>query len=313
MDLSVVITHHTKNRDLTVLRSVLDSVLSQSGHKNIEVIVVCNPPSPQEAQLRALYNNSVTVLASAGANVNRARNLGLKAATGETVLFLDDDCILDGHGSLEEITKIFQADNELAAFGGDVRISANASRWDHAYFNVQQKWIRRAKQPDGTNAYLFGGFLAARASELKNIDFDEKIKFGGSEIGLLENLRGHTKDLGKKITWSNQITVLHKSKLTFWQFISRAFKQGRNVGNLKRNNTAPVCYAEDSLAKPEVSELIYSLFYNLGKARSSSQRLKFILYLRTLQDFAIGCSRTLRWTRSGLELRVLARVQRALR
>jgi glycosyltransferase involved in cell wall biosynthesis len=309
MSTSVIIPHHTKNRDLSVLRSVLDSVLSQPGHKDLEVIVVCNPPSAQELELRALYNKSITVLSTPEANVNRARNMGLKAAHGDTVLFLDDDCILDDHHCLEKILKRFNDDSELAAFGGDVRIPESAGRWDKAYFDVQHKWIRRARQPDQTNSYLFGGFLAARASELKTIDFDEKISFGGAEIGML----GHLRSRNKKIQWTPDLTVLHKSHLNFRQFVTRAFKQGRNVGNLPRPSSAPVCYAEDALHRPTIAEEIYSLFYSLGKTWGGFRRWQISEYAQIIRSFVRNSAHTLPITQRLLQLRTLSRVNRALK
>lgn len=76
----------------------VDSVMASGIHlaDGLEIIVVA--AGYDEAQMRALSNRDIRVLAlSAVVPVSEARNLGAAVATGYHILFLDDDNVVDPH------------------------------------------------------------------------------------------------------------------------------------------------------------------------------------------------------------------------
>lgn len=78
------------------LKLCLDSVLLQSFHE-IEVILVddgSTDNSPELCRQYAEYDSRICFLHQPNAGVSAARNRGLKAATGEFILFLDADDLL---------------------------------------------------------------------------------------------------------------------------------------------------------------------------------------------------------------------------
>ena len=91
---TVTVVIPTRNRPLMVVAAVR-SALAQT-HAPHEVIVVIDGPDEAgtEQRLRVLSERCVRVLAL-GENVGggEARNLGVRAATGKWIAFLDDDAL----------------------------------------------------------------------------------------------------------------------------------------------------------------------------------------------------------------------------
>lgn len=87
---SVIITTHNR---VTLLKRAVNSVLAQS-YKNIELIIV-NDASTDETNdyLKSLTNefDVVNIFIDKSRGGNYARNVGIKASTGEYIAFLDDD------------------------------------------------------------------------------------------------------------------------------------------------------------------------------------------------------------------------------
>jgi len=91
--LSVVIpTRDRAERVLACVRTVI-----ATGYPRLEILVVDNAPSSDETE-RAIAEAAlpdVRYLREPRAGTSRARNLGLRTATGELVAFLDDDVLVD--------------------------------------------------------------------------------------------------------------------------------------------------------------------------------------------------------------------------
>jgi predicted AlkP superfamily phosphohydrolase/phosphomutase len=83
----------TRDRS-SVLPRAIESVLSQTYHR-VELVVVDDGSTDDTADVLAKFDDArVRVLRTAGVGVCAARNLGLAAATGEYVVYLDDDNIM---------------------------------------------------------------------------------------------------------------------------------------------------------------------------------------------------------------------------
>src|SRR5688572_20501170 len=72
------------------IREALDSILGQT-YPNLEVVVVDDGSTDATAAAVASYGNRVSYLWQPNAGPVAARNLGLGAATGDYVAFLDAD------------------------------------------------------------------------------------------------------------------------------------------------------------------------------------------------------------------------------
>lgn len=111
------------------------TALSQSRHPAFEVVVVTDAEG--QAAL-ASWGNRIRVRHCDEANIGRARNIGIEAAAGEVVAFLDDDALPEP-GWLAALTAPFE-DETVAAAGGFVR--------GPGHFGWQ--WRARAAFADGS-------------------------------------------------------------------------------------------------------------------------------------------------------------------
>jgi glycosyltransferase involved in cell wall biosynthesis len=93
------------------LREAIESVLHQT-YKHIEVIVVDDGSSDRSVDEIAEFSGSLTLIRQRNAGVSRARNAGLRIATGEYVAFLDSDDIWLPR-KLERQVELFESDPQL--------------------------------------------------------------------------------------------------------------------------------------------------------------------------------------------------------
>lgn len=87
-----------------------------------EVVVVNGPSTDGTAELLQEYEGRIKIIDCPVANLSASRNLGVAAAAGEIVLFVDDDAWPCSPGWLERYVALFQADPEgqIGAAGGAV-------------------------------------------------------------------------------------------------------------------------------------------------------------------------------------------------
>lgn len=99
----------------TLLRS-----LEHQSYPHFEVIVVVGPTRDDTMEMLAGYGDRVNVLRCAEANLSRSRNIGLRAARGDVVVYTDDDAV-PCRRWLEQIATLFE-DPHLDATGGVVHL-----------------------------------------------------------------------------------------------------------------------------------------------------------------------------------------------
>ncbi len=98
--------------------AVLLAALEQQAYPPFELIVVVGPTRDRTPALLAAYAGRVRVLHCPRANLSQSRNIGLLAARGEIVAFIDDDAV-PCRTWLAQITAAF-ADPAVAVVGGSV-------------------------------------------------------------------------------------------------------------------------------------------------------------------------------------------------
>jgi glycosyltransferase involved in cell wall biosynthesis len=278
--ISVIIPHYTGGGKTSVLKNTIDSILVQSIAPNTEVIVVCNPPDSESGELQSLYGARVKVLSSPEANVNVARNLGLRHARGQYSVFLDDDCVLGDKSSLEKILSSLERDPNLIACGGDYQLPEKSKIWDLAYSRIQRRWIQASQLPDKTSENLFGGFLAVKSGELKGIDFEESIPFGGAELSFVHRLR----ETGKKVRWFEDVKVTHLTRLSFFQFLRKGYKQGLTTGRFPQLGENKVLRAKPH-EKKYFADALYQLSFDYGRIAADRDSRKILRRLHSLKTF----------------------------
>jgi glycogen(starch) synthase len=131
-DLTISLVINTTDR-ADSLRTLLRALDHQS-YPHFEVIVVVGPTSDNTIEVLSEVEGRVRLLRCPKANLSRSRNVGLLAARGDIVAFIDDDAV-PSRCWLEQIARLFKNPG-LDATGGVVydpsqRSYCPTSHWDH--------------------------------------------------------------------------------------------------------------------------------------------------------------------------------------
>jgi len=142
LKVSVVIA--TLNR-CRLLRRALESLTKQSRPPD-EVIVVDNGSTDDTRAVCQEFSNVLPLVYVYEPNrgISRARNAGIRRATGDIFCFLDDDCVADGRW-LEYMEDPFLRDPEIACVGGNI-IHADTDRSVIAKLYALKTW--KAKEEE---------------------------------------------------------------------------------------------------------------------------------------------------------------------
>jgi hypothetical protein len=110
----------TRNRS-AVLRRAIDSVLAQS-YPRWQLLVIDDASTDDTASVvGSIHDDRVVLVRGDGAGAGKARNEGLRAASGSIVAFLDDDNLM-APGWLRAVVAAFQDRPELSAvYGAQLR------------------------------------------------------------------------------------------------------------------------------------------------------------------------------------------------
>jgi len=110
--ISIIIPAYNEEKDI---KDVLESINKQNYPKDlIETIVIDDKSTDKTAEIASKYN--VKIIKGKHKGVGAARNLGIKKASGDIILFVDADQILDKN-YVKEIVNIFQNKN-IAGISG---------------------------------------------------------------------------------------------------------------------------------------------------------------------------------------------------
>lgn len=248
------------------LRKTLEGLSLQNISKEIQVIVVGNLklPSPY------LFNEFKGVFGDLkffktgekGANV--ARNFGLRFSCGEKIYFLDDDCIIPRVNHLDDMAKkLDQLPPEIFALGGNYLLPPGTNKINQTYFHISNEWLRTSiyESEIGLSHNLVGGnTLYKREAFISGINFDSLLDFGGTETTLNESI----KRMGGKLVLNFSFPVVHNQNVGLYQFLRKAYKQGKGKAfNTEKYKTVKN-FAEYNLESNFYLEL-YNRFFSLGR------------------------------------------------
>ena len=249
------------------LRLTLESLCHLS-YPAVEVVVVESPSSDQTQAVLADFDGKIKRVHADERNLSVSRNLGMAAAAGEIVAFIDDDGAADGMW-LDDLAGVF-ADPEVAGTGGPVvdhtghTLQARyniADRWGDARIELDAKRLEVLDHPDtwqfpypmGTNA------LFRRESLVALGGFDENFAFYLDETDVCLRLI----DAGYRIAPQEQGLVYHK-------FLPSAVRNAERVTVDRFNVALSRAYfsMRHGLPKSDVVEMFsaFSKFVELQRA-----------------------------------------------
>jgi glycosyltransferase involved in cell wall biosynthesis len=112
---SVVINTIDRVESLTKLLRALE----HQSYQDFEVIVVVGPTNDNTIDALREYEDRIRLIRCLTANLSVSRNLGLRAAAGDIVAYIDDDAI-PSRNWLAQLNYIFTSNPHIAATGGSV-------------------------------------------------------------------------------------------------------------------------------------------------------------------------------------------------
>ena len=157
-----------------------------------------------------------------------ARNAGARAATGDVVLFVDDDCV-PSPGWASELAAVVSREARLVV-AGRVRVPADAGVWLRA-----SEGLAGAAE---TGLLLRTNNLGCRRSLLLEVPFDERFR---SAAGEDRDWCVRVAGTGATLVRDPAASVEHHARLGARGFLAQQLRYGRAVRQLQRHGThAPV-------------------------------------------------------------------------
>jgi len=247
------------------LERFLSSLESQT-YRDFKLIVVDQNPDDRLLPILARYRGafSITrVYSERGAS--RARNVGIKHATGAIVAFPDDDCQYPPN-LLDTVAQLFRAHPEIDGLTGrsvDRRGNETVSRFDNARGSIDRfnVWAR---------AVEFCMFI--RRCSMEDVWFDEDLGVGASTIFWADegiDLLLRLLDRGATILYDPEVVVLHPSPIPSYdeRAITRAYKYGCGRGRVLRKHRYPMWFVGYLLLR-SIGGILQSIaLARFGKAR----------------------------------------------
>ena len=177
------------------LRTLLRALEHQS-YPHFEVIIVVGPTRDNTLEMLEEYQDRVRILRCPDANLSQSRNVGLLAANGDIVAYIDDDAV-PSRRWLEQLSHLFE-DPQLDATGGTAylihpnhaiiqhRIGIASSLAEHV--DVRHSWLE-SLVPTGEGrqwaARMMGVNMAFRRQGLLEVGgFDEFFIYIAEETDL---------------------------------------------------------------------------------------------------------------------------------
>ncbi|MDR0295223.1 MAG: glycosyltransferase [Prevotellaceae bacterium] len=219
---SIIVPVYNRSEELAEL---LESLVSQEGGANFEVIIVDDGSTSPCAEVVTHYASQMNIYYHYKPNTGRSdtRNVGMQLAKGDYFLLFDSDCVLPPQ-YFTELEKNLQK-NYADCFGGPD--TANES------FMPVQKAISYAM----TSFFTTGGIRGGKSSMEKfkprtfNMGFSRKVY---EKVGGFRDMFGEDIDLSIRIANAgfcialyHDVFVYHKRRVSFKKF----YKQVRNFGS----------------------------------------------------------------------------------
>lgn len=233
----VVCTYNPEN--YFNLKEAVDSLVHQS-YKVTEIMVVVDGDQALADKISTAYANheNVKVIKTEkGLSITQARNVGIRAATGDIIAFTDDDAVPEENW-VERLVDTYQKTNALAV-GGKILPIWLSGKPEHLpaelYWLVGVTHAGFAEERVTEVRDAFGPNMSFKRAVFETVGyFNENLGFAGRRTSYIQGeepefgLRMKNK-LGRGVTYNPEAVVYHKvppSKLKFGVLLKRSFYQG---------------------------------------------------------------------------------------
>ncbi|MFH1504510.1 MAG: glycosyltransferase family 2 protein [Candidatus Omnitrophota bacterium] len=212
----VILTHNSRE----FIKPCLDSVFSQEGYRNFEVVVVDNASGDGTPDLIGKYPKVILIKNKENLGACRGRNQGIEASKGDWILTLDCDVVLERDFLLKAVEEIGKASLDIGIgqpkiFNYDKKTIYSCGlrlSWARRFFDIgkNKKDCLKFSKPE----YVFGACSAAAfynremLEELKEKTgyFDQRFFFLVEDV----DLAWRAQKRGYKALFMPRISCWHK-------------------------------------------------------------------------------------------------------
>jgi len=240
MSISVIVV--TYKRPI-LIRDCLASLAAQTLKPDEVIVVDNNPPDSPDTEI-CVYASRLAITCRYQQGKNRSiaagRNTGIRAAQGETVVFIDDDCIADTQW-LEKISAAYLRHPRSSAVGGRIENASPDKRLARLQQYIHTLWFNLLHSPPGAPLSFSRLYSSAQnAHEVSslttnNISYKKNI-FGA--VGYFNERLLTNEDAefnarlcasGRSIIYEPSAVVYHLHRGSLWQYICQSFAFGRGL------------------------------------------------------------------------------------
>lgn len=190
---------------------------------NFEVIVVDNGSSDRSIDtIRNFQNNSdidIKLYVEKGKGAYRARNLGVKNAKGDIIVFTDADCIVNCNW-LANIVSYF-SDKTVGGVAGEIFPQKGNSLVERYAVSIEM-WSQKPMFNSRLLPFAQTGNVAYRKDVFSKIGYFAKILAGGDADYSWRMLL----ETDYKMTYANNATVIHDHKIDLKGLFRQTFRYG---------------------------------------------------------------------------------------
>ncbi len=200
--ISIIVSVSSLKR-MTEITNLAENLQKQT-YTNIEIVLVKNGIDGH-LPIEDLRETSV-VRSDTNRGVAGGRNLGISKASGEYVVFIDDDADFSSDNALSDIAELFDRYPDVSAFTfaiSNCSLNDSNTDYDHGGYPFRRgKAVKREREC----SYFFGGASAFRREVFEIIGFlPEEYFFGCEELDYSFMMM----EKNMKIIFSPSVTINH--------------------------------------------------------------------------------------------------------
>ena len=233
MKFSVILCSRERSADVVQTLTALLAAL-EAAAQEWEVVVVDNASTDDTAAAaKRVLGDRGTVVLEQRLGLSHARNRGVAEASGEVLVFIDDDITVDDRW-VRTYERVFE----------DAEVGAPAVRWSDLPGGIRSDYVRAVMEdggsetghymPDGGRIEVFpgkapgyprGGNMAIRAAAIEDVgDFDVALGWGKHQIPAEETeLFARMCAKGYRVWYEPDAHVLHRFQIekVNWAYLKR--------------------------------------------------------------------------------------------
>lgn len=276
----VVCTYNPKN--YLNLKEAVDSLVHQS-YRVTEIIVVVDGVQTLADKISTAYtdNENVKVIKTErGLSITQARNVGIRAATGDIVAFTDDDAVPEKNW-LACLVDTYQKTDAVAVGGKILPLWLSGKP---AHLPAELYWLVGVTHDGFAEERVievrdaFGPNMSFKRVVFETVGyFNENLGFSGRRTSYIQGEEPEfglriKKGLGRGVMYNPNAVVYHKvpqAKLKFGVLLNRSFYQGYSKALIQKIASSGALNTERSYLK--------NLFSRSTRSRTTKQTAVLLL------------------------------------